>query len=88
MRRLEVTGNPVGIVEGVLRSGPTPQVAWSKSGTLVYLPGPVTASGVGQNALVLIDRKGKVEALKIPPGAYAFPRVSKNGKSVVYRRRR
>ncbi len=83
-RRLEVTGTPVRIVEGVLRSGPTPQVAWSQTGSLVYLPGPLTASGAGQNVLVLVDRNGEVEPLKNPPGPYAFPRVSNDGKSVVY----
>jgi serine/threonine-protein kinase len=84
LRRLEVTGAPVGIVEGVLRAGATPQIAWSKTGSLVYLPGPITASGAGQNVLVLVDRKGEVEPLKTLPGPYAFPRVSKSGRSVVY----
>jgi Tol biopolymer transport system component len=31
-----------------------------------------------------VDRKGEVEALKVPQATYAFPRVSKDGKRVVY----
>ena len=54
------------------------------TGSLIYIPGPVSATGTGQNVLGLVDRKGEVEALKVPPGAYAFPRISRDGKRVAY----
>jgi len=53
----------------------------SDTGTLVYLPGP--ASTVQQD-LFLFDRKGAAEALKLPPASYMYPRVSRDGKRVVF----
>jgi len=81
-RRLETTGSPVGIVEGVARAGVAAQFAYSSTGSLVYIPGPVTAAGAGQTILILVDRKGEIEPLKVPPAAYGFPRVSRDGKRV------
>jgi serine/threonine-protein kinase len=81
-RRLETTGSPVGIVEGILRSGNAAQFSYSRTGAMIYLPGPVSAGGAAQTALVLVDRRGEVQPLKIPPAAYGFPRVSKDGKRV------
>ena len=54
---------------------------FSQSGSLVYVPGPVSPS---QQALGLFDRKGGVEALNLPGGRYAFPRVSPDGKRIVF----
>src|SRR5262249_11136232 len=51
------------------------------NGTLVYVPGPV--SGTRQD-LLLFDRAGGSEALKLPPGSYAFPRVSPDGKWLAF----
>jgi len=42
----------------------------------VYLPGPETTA---QQSLFLIDRNGTAEALKLPPGTDAYPRVSPDG---------
>jgi Tol biopolymer transport system component len=84
LRRLETTGSAVGIVEGVARQGGTAYFAYSNTGSLIYVPGPVTASGTGQNVLALVDRKGEVEPLKVPPGAYGFPRASRDGKQIAY----
>ena len=33
---------------------------------------------------MLSDRKGGVEALKLPPGRYDFPRVSPDGKRIAF----
>jgi serine/threonine-protein kinase len=85
VKRLETTGGPVGIVEGISRGGTgVAQFAFSSNGSLIYIPGPVSGAGAGQNVLGLVDRKGEVEALKVPQATYAFPRVSKDGKRVVY----
>jgi len=80
--RLEASGGGTRVVEGVLCvSNGFPQYAVSDSGTLVYLPG---ASGVSTNkyTLVWVDRSGKEEPLKAPPDAFAFPRISPDGKKV------
>ena len=85
LRRMETTGGPVGIVEGVARTGSgAAQFAFSSNGSLIYVPGSIGSSEAGQNVLGLVDRKGEVEPLKVPPGNYAFPRVSRDGKRVAY----
>ena len=38
----------------------------------------------GQFEVVLADRKGTIEKLKLPPGSYVTPRVSPNGRQVVF----
>ena len=85
-RRLEVTGSPVGIVEGVARTnvGVQAQFAYSGTGSLVYIPGPVNAGGGERSGLGLVDRNGGITPLKVPPGSYGFPRVSTDGKRLAY----
>ena len=83
--RVEVTGIPVPVVEGVRRVGNpqnqtgAAQYSVSDDGTLVYLPG---AAAEGQFTLALVDAAGKVEQLRAPPGDYAAPRASPDGKRV------
>jgi serine/threonine protein kinase/Tol biopolymer transport system component len=82
--RLAVTGAPVPVVEGVRRAigadiG-SAHFAFSHSGSLVWVPGPV----YGGQDLFLFDRKGGAEALKLPAAAYAYPRVSPDGKRVAF----
>ena len=83
LSRQAVTGGAVSVVEGVRRevgsAGMT--FVFSESGSLVYVPGPVSS---GQQDLVLFDRKGGVEALNLPDGRYDFPRVSPDGKRIVF----
>jgi Tol biopolymer transport system component len=87
VKRLEVTGGPVPIVEGVSRSAAAgtggAQFSASNTGSLVYIPGPVSTSASQWN-LAMADRKGGVEPLKVPPGMYQFPRISPDGKQVAY----
>ena len=84
MGRLRLMGEPAPLVQGVLRPTGTGTAEFSVSdtGTLIYLPGPTTASSSRQSALVLVDRKGHEEALKAPPAVYQFPRFSPDGKQV------
>ena len=56
----------------------------SSTGSLVYIPGPPVAS-VDQRHIALFDRKGGVQPLKLPPGAYEEPRISPDGKRVAFR---
>ena len=87
VRRLEPTGASVQMLAGVRRppAGETgaAQFSVSNTGTLIYLPGPALAS----SALVevaLIDRNGKPERLKLPPGPYLMPRASPDGMGIAY----
>jgi serine/threonine-protein kinase len=88
LNHLKVTGGPVPIIQGVLRSTGsvatgTAQFSVSSDGSLVYIPGPVSTSS-SQFSLARVDRKGTVEPLKLPPAPYDHPRVSPDGKRVVY----
>jgi eukaryotic-like serine/threonine-protein kinase len=96
VRRLEVTGGPVPVVEGVRRAAGalggaqfnagtgTAQFSTAANGSLVFLPGPVSPSSSGVVQLALLDRKGTVEPLKLQPAAYQQPRVSPDGKHIVF----
>jgi eukaryotic-like serine/threonine-protein kinase len=82
--RLAVVGGPVAVIEGVRRStGGTQtgiaQLSVSDTGSLAYIPGPLGLVG-GQYSIMLVDRDGAVQVVKIPPGPYRDPRVSPDGK--------
>jgi serine/threonine-protein kinase len=86
LRHLTVTGGPVPVVEGVKRSAPvasgTAHFSISSTGSLAFVPGPVTTSSRGQNDLALIDRTGSAQPLKLPSAAYEYPRLSPDGKRI------
>jgi serine/threonine-protein kinase len=86
LRRLEVVGEPVAVVEGVRRAAPgttgAVHYAVSDTGTLVYLQGPVSASGAAMQ-LALFDRTGAAEPLSVPLGPYSHPRISPDGTRVL-----
>ena len=85
--RLEVTGGPVPVVEGVRRAPGTAtgaaQYSVSATGALVFIPGPVSG-GTSQLDLVLSDRDGAMQSLKLPPGSYQTPRASPDGKRITF----
>ena len=84
--RLAVTGGPVPIVEGVKRSSGTTGTAHfsvSSTGSLVFVPGPASTSSALSD-LALVDRNGAVQPLKLPPGAYEYPRLSPDGKRIAF----
>ena len=85
--RLEVTGTPAPVLEGVMPSstgGPAPngsgvaQFGFSHTGSLVYLAG---AQAI-ERTLVWVDRNGAVEALGTPPRAYDRPSLSPDGQQI------
>ena len=86
-RRLEVSGGPLPIVEGVRRSVNsgmgTAQFSVSTTGSLIYVPGP-PSSAAGQQDVSLFDRKGVAEPFRLPPGSYEYPRASPDGKRVAF----
>jgi serine/threonine-protein kinase len=79
LRRLEVTGPPVSVLEGVgmKPSSGTADFSLSGDGSLAYVPG---GSGVGEGTLLWVDRKGAAQALPAPPRAYVSPRLSPDGQ--------
>lgn len=83
--RLEVTSGAVPVLEGVRRAvnDGGAQYAVSDSGSLIYVPGPVTAT-LNQHDLALFDRKGMMEFLKLPPGPKGVPRFSPDGRHIAF----
>jgi serine/threonine protein kinase len=79
--KLELTGEPVSMVEDVLHGDYHSQYAVSDSGMLIYVPGTMDATGTG-NTLVWVDRKGNETPIAAPPDAYLFPKISPDGKRV------
>ena len=83
--RLTVGGNRVPIVEGVRRAATAVtggmHMAFSDTGTFVYAPGPVERDAL---AIMLFDRQGHAEPLKLAAGSYGYPRVSPDGKRVAF----
>ena len=71
---LEVTGDPVPMVEGVMIKGSgAASLALSDIGSLVYVSG--AERGPVQRTFVWVDREGREEALPLPPGPYQYPRL-------------
>jgi serine/threonine-protein kinase len=86
VRRLEVTGGPTPVVEGVRRADNatgTAHFSSSNSGSLIFAPGP---AGVSRSLRVFVvaDRTGTTDPLNLPPGAYAHPRVSPDGTRLAF----
>jgi len=81
LKRLEVTGPPVAVVEGVLMSRNTGAAYYTLSGTgtLAYVPG--VAEG-GERQLLWVDRQGKETSLPLPPRSYLYPHLSPDGKQL------
>ena len=80
---LEVTGNPVQILEGVREhswSVSRADYAFSEDGTLVYIP---AGQSVNYN-LVWVDREGRETLVTEGKQNYFGPRVSPDGKRVVF----
>jgi len=84
LRNLSVTSAPVPVLDGVARTPNTPAAQFdvSNTGSLVYIQGPVSASTRPPFNIAVLDRNGKVEVLKLPPGAYESPRVSPHGNQL------
>jgi len=71
------------VLEGVMRSANfstgAAQFTFSNDGSLAYIPGDVA---IGASVLVRVDRAGVRKPID-EPDAYAFPRISSNGKQLV-----
>jgi WD40 repeat protein len=81
---MRVEGAPSQVVQGIRRGAPavngTAQFDVAGNGTLMYVPGAAAADW----ALGVIDRKGTVERLPLPSGAYEAPRASPDGRRIAF----
>ena len=79
LARLEVTGNPVPVVEGVVlhQSNGASNFSFSDRGWLAFIPG-----GAIQRfrTLLWVDPRGTVQPLTLPPDTYGHPRLSPDGR--------
>lgn len=86
IRRLQVGGSAVRVVQGVMQSSGSDgsgvaQYSVSATGSLVYVPGSLEAS---QSRLVWVSRNGAEKPLGVPPGNYNQPRISPDGERVAF----
>jgi serine/threonine-protein kinase len=82
--RLEVTGGPVPMVEGVRDAGSNPGATFfslSGNGSLIYVP--ADAAEVALRTLVWVARSGAEQPVGAPPRPYDVPRLSPDGGRVV-----
>jgi serine/threonine-protein kinase len=79
-----VVGAPVPLIAGIARaSDGSAQFSMSNTGSLVYIPGPVEAAGAHQS-IAVIGPTGDVKPLGLTTRAYANPRVSPDGRRIVF----
>ena len=82
VEHLQVTGEAVPVVQGVMQTlaqPPAAQYSVSASGSLVYVPGGTQAI---QSRLVWVSRNGREEAVAAPARNYEMPRLSPDGRRV------
>ena len=81
LERLEVTGGPITLVEGLAQSGNGfSEFDVSENGALVYMAGG--GPEAQDRTLVWVDRNGTAEPLGAPPGAYGHPQLSPDGRQL------
>ncbi|MEE8133981.1 MAG: hypothetical protein V3T56_02930 [Gemmatimonadales bacterium] len=77
---LSVNGSPVPLLEGVnVQNGVASNLAFSRTGTLVYLTGDATV----ESQIVLVDRDGTERPLTKQLRDYVDPRYSPDGRQLV-----
>jgi serine/threonine-protein kinase len=85
--RLETRGSAVPVLDGVSRAAAgasgAANVAISETGSLIYVPGPTGSTG-NTVEIIVSDRKGLVDTLKLPPGSYSEPRASPDGQKIAF----
>src|SRR5262249_16894174 len=88
MKTHEIHGARIPVLESVTRSpvGTTAATDFviSDDGTLAYVPGTAFTDTARKRPLALVDRTGKSQTLQLPAQTYLHPRVSHDGKEVVF----
>jgi hypothetical protein len=87
--RLQVTGSAAPVIEGVRRSlgvnsgTGTAHYSFSRTGALVYVPGPASLS-LGAMEISRFTRNGVTEKLDLPPRAFGSIRMSPDGQQLAF----
>jgi Tol biopolymer transport system component len=76
LKRLQIKGTPVPVMQGVLNGT---QYSVSATGTLAYIPGSVAG---GEDKLVWVSRNGAEQSLASPVRAYDQPRLSPDARRI------
>ena len=86
VRSRKATGAPFPVVESVaMGRGGAAGFAVARNGTLVYRTGAGGATGIGaNNQLYVVSRAGTERPLGTAPGRYGTPRVSPDGRQIVF----
>jgi serine/threonine protein kinase len=81
--KLEVTGQPFPVANGLFMSANTGMAAFSISsaGHLVYAAGPQER---GTRVFVWVDKNGHSSPLPLKPSSYLHPRLSPDGRRLAY----
>jgi Tol biopolymer transport system component len=83
---LKTAGDPVPVVEKVLKTGAdygTANFAVSENGTLVYVPSSSSLSADSKRVISVVDRNGKASDIPgLGPGGYTNPRISPDGSRI------
>ncbi len=85
LQRLEIAGNPVPVVDGLLVHGstnsisPSTDYSLSSNGTLVYVPGSSRNAPVHLEWVAGTDSNS---ALPVAPHVYILPKISPDGKRI------
>ena len=81
LKKLQVTGGPVPVLEGVRRVSnaqvPASFLSFSDDGSLIWVAG---STGEAPRTLALVDRSGSRKVLSLSPAGYDIPRISPDGK--------
>ena len=77
---LEMTGDPVTILQGVSQTSGAVDYALSKNGTLAYLPAGVLTTH--EHSLVWVDRQGTETPVTTEKRDYRAPRISPDGERI------
>ena len=78
LERLQVLSDPVTVVDDVSMIRGAAQYAFSRTGTLVYVPSRPQMA----RSLVWVDRKGQEAPIPAPARAYIEPRLSPDGSRI------
>jgi serine/threonine-protein kinase len=87
LARLQLTGNPVGMLDNVMQDANTvlfignsgaAQFAVSPSGTLAYVPGGISPDR--KASIVWVDLKGGAQPLPLVSSNFVYPRLSPDGE--------
>ena len=82
LARLQVTSNPVPVLEGVITKGTgAANFALATNGSLAYVAGNSVAGA--NHTLVWVDRAGREEPIALAAAAYIRPRLSPDGTCLV-----